>query len=411
MLDVRFHDILLSPRPDRVLARQFIPEGGRLEDLISRVSELSEQDAVAAVASARALSEPRHRDVSAIWAGNAAAVPVDVSHLSPAHLELLGALLTCEYAIEGAALTNPSAVPLRHRPDGGVDFVMSARAIGEGHVSSLVFATGSAFPDPTSGELRVSLEERPRYVSAGVCSDVGDGYKVTFRGVPLPERVIFPHAAAEANGIEDARFVAFTERVTPRFAATYTAYDGHRISGRLLTTDDFCTFFSIPLTGPGAANKGVALFPRRITGSWLAVTRTDGVSMGLAESDNLYHWGEPAPLYTPRLPWEIYQGGNCGSPIETPQGWLLITHGVGPMRHYSIGAILLERDDPSKVRAILRSPLIFPHPGQRDGYVPNVVYTCGVLEVGGQLLIPYGLADCRIGFASVAIADLLSEMG
>lgn len=411
MDSLHFHDVFLAPRSDRVLARPFLPEGSRLDELVSRVAALSDVEAAAAFTAARHSAEPRHRNVTSIWEANRAraAAQTDLSSLGSVQAELLGALLTCEYAIEGAALTNPSIVTVGQRGR-AVEFVLSARAIGEGHISSVVFVTGSAGKDPTTGELSLSLAERPRFATTGVYTESGGGYKVSFSGVSLAERTLFPHHPSEASGMEDVRFVAFTEPVVPRYCATYTAYDGRRISGRLLSTDDFATFHSRPLSGPGAQNKGVALFPRRVGGRWVAATRTDGVSLGLSTSDDLVFWDAPSPLYTPARSWEIYQVGNCGSPVETSEGWLLLTHGVGAMRHYSLGAILLDLDDPSSVIGALPAPLITPSPSQRDGYVPNVAYTCGATVVDDVLLIPYGLADRSIAFASLPVADLLCEM-
>jgi predicted GH43/DUF377 family glycosyl hydrolase len=213
-----------------------------------------------------------------------------------------------------------------------------------------------------------------------------------------------PTAPTERKGMEDARFVRFTDddgAVT--YYATYTAYDGSQVQPQLLTTHDFTTFRSAPLTGPAAANKGMALFPRRIHGRYVALSRWDRENNAIATSPDGHAWSDPVTVQAPRYPWELIQIGNCGSPVETPDGWLVLTHGVGPMRSYAIGAVLLDLDDPSRLVGQLAEPLLVPTESERDGYVPNVVYTCGALVHGDRLIVPYGCADSSIG---VAVVDL-----
>ena len=389
---------------------------------------------------------------------------------------LIGACFTHEYAIEGAALCNPSMVA--HPDQGGVEpgctrFVLSARGIGEGHLSCVEFRTGIAGPDGrvrldapapyatvgrstplpdydlalfgavlsaqgdddevaaflrrhlpdrfTAAHLEQVLEKLPeqlvrrqgthrtiehvRMVAAGT-------YEVGFPShTPVGERVLWPTGPTERHGMEDARFVAFTEDDgTCSYYATYTAFDGASVAPQLLHTRDFHTFRVSQLTGPAAANKGMALFPRRVGGRYLALSRWDRESSALASSPDNRTWNPVRTLQSPRRDWELIQLGNCGSPIETDAGWLVLTHGVGPMRTYSIGAILLDLDHPERVVAELDEPLLEPGPGERDGYVPNVVYSCGAMRHGDSLVIPYGTSDTAIRFAAVPVMALLERM-
>ncbi len=229
--------------------------------------------------------------------------------------------------------------------------------------------------------------------------------------IELSQRVLMPAAAEESNGMEDARFTRFVEDDgSVRFVATYTAYDGRLIAPRLLTSDDLLTFHAHRLAGPAARNKGMALFPRPVHGRYLALCRSDGESTSLARSQDGYRWGEATTLHDPTQSWEMVQVGNCGPPLETPAGWLVITHGVGPMRVYSIGALLLDLDDPSQVIGRTRLPLLSPSAEERDGYVPNVLYSCGAFLHDGLVWLPLGIDDSRIGVAYVALADLLGAL-
>ena len=365
------------------------------------------------------------------------------------------------------AWTDPSTHTM-----GGTPFVMSVRQIGEGHRSSIGFRTGQlgdggevvldargAFASAGTIEHPPLDAETFRVLAHGsdddtqatdwVLDHLGDRFTVdqldarlsqleaqrdTRRNVvdtarrlrrlgartytasfastsELSERVLYPSTSAECNGLEDARFVRFVDDdATVTYHATYTAYDGSRIAQQLLTTTDFTTFSSSPLVGPAAANKGMALFPRRIHGRYAAMTRQDGATNAVAFSDDLVRWPTASPVACSIEPWEAVQVGNCGPPIETPEGWLVLTHGVGPMRTYSIGAWLLDLDEPTKLVGRLRAPLLAPRRDEMNGYVPNVVYSCGGLIHGSTLLIPYGISDASIGFATLDTRELLAEL-
>jgi len=227
----------------------------------------------------------------------------------------------------------------------------------------------------------------------------------------LSERVLWPAMNAEGAGMEDARFVRFVDddgAVT--FYASYTAYSGTHISQQLLETVDFRTFTSTPMVGHAAANKGLALFPRRIRGRFAAMSRSDRESNSIAFSDHPFEWAESVPCQQPARAWEALQLGNCGPPVETEAGWLVLTHGVGPMRTYRIGAMLLDLEDPTRIVGQLREPLLSPAADEQDGYVPNVVYSCGALVHAGTLVLPYGIGDAAIGVATVPLGDLLAAL-
>jgi predicted GH43/DUF377 family glycosyl hydrolase len=227
----------------------------------------------------------------------------------------------------------------------------------------------------------------------------------------LQQRVLWPGTPAESNGMEDARFIRFRSAdAEPVYQATYTGYDGRRIAARMLSSSDLCRFTMTPMRGPGARNKGIALFPRTVGGRHLALSRSDGETIGLITLDDQSRWSTPVPLRAPQRGWELIQVGNCGSPIETSAGWLVLTHGVGPMRQYAIGALLLDLHRPDQVIAELTDPLLEPDENERDGYVPNVVYSCGGLVHDGILWLPYGAGDLRIGFATIAVTALLAAM-
>ena len=235
--------------------------------------------------------------------------------------------------------------------------------------------------------------------------------EVTFKaGEDISERVIFPVTAAQSNGIEDARFVAFEDEGKLTYYATYTAYDGRGIRSELLETADFLTFRMTPLKGSAARNKGMALFPRKVGGRYAMIGRQDNENLYIITSDDLHTWEGGYPILKPEYPWEFVQIGNCGSAIELDDGWLLFTHGVGPVRKYSIGAALLDKQDPTKVLARSREPLVHPDASQREGYVPNVVYTCGAIRHGERIILPYAVSDTFSNFATIKIEDLLSVM-
>ena len=397
--------------------------------------------------------------------------------LSESQRLLIGAYFTLEYSLEAAALFNPSIVP---HPDqsaltpGSLRFVLSLRATGEGHLSSIVFRTGVI-----DGDGQISVNEPTRFVTGAevhpnpsydkqlfvrtlrelallapeaqrLMDQLGERFTfeqlTTVTGEPLrtgrglggtlrrttenvlavaranyevsfepsdrfSERVIFPMAPAEARGIEDARFVRFCDDDgCATYYATYTAFDGQVTLPQLLETEDFVSFKISTLNGPEVQNKGMALFPRKVRGHYAMLSRQDGENIYLMYSDMLHFWYEKQLLLRPTFPWEFVQLGNCGSPIETDAGWLVLTHGVGPMRRYSIGAILLDLENPGRVIGRLPEPLLDPIPEEREGYVPNVVYSCGALVHAGRLILPYAMSDQCTSFATVPLDELLREL-
>ncbi len=398
-MSVRRLSWTLRPDPSRVVLRPFVPaDPERVRKMTARGLALPEQ----ALERVRSEFGPRHRDLEGYLERKCL-----VEGLPRERRLLVGSVFSCEYAYQAAALFNPSMVP--HPDQGGVPagslrVVMSLRAVGEGHLSSLEFRSGTVAED---GE--VALDPPGPWATPVEPSLAPDGgYTVEFPSeVPLPERVLFPVTEEEKGGIEDFRFVAFEDG---RYYGTYTAYDGRTIRPRMLETSDFRCFRMHPLTGAAVRDKGMALFPRRIRGRCFMIGRQDAESLFLLESERLDHWEEAHPLWTPRLPWEAMQMGNCGSPIETEQGWLLLTHGVGPVRRYCIGAMLLDLEDPTIVRGVLEEPLLEPRDDEREGYVPNVVYSCGGLVHGQNLILPYGASDVITRVAVVPLQEVLAGM-
>jgi predicted GH43/DUF377 family glycosyl hydrolase len=328
--------------------------------------------------------------------------------------QLIGAYFLNEYSFEASALFNPSIVPHPDQsdaPKGGVRFILSLRAIGEGHVSSLTFRTGTV-----AAHGGLTVDPTARYASLPlICHRVSepDGGRVELTFEPeedLSERVIFPVTESQSNGIEDARFVEFGDGSRKTYYATYTAYSGLAIRSELIETSDFLSFRLTPLKGAAARNKGMALFPRKIGGKYAMIARQDNENLYLIYSDDLYTWDGGQAVLKPQFPWEFVQIGNCGSPIELDEGWLLLTHGVGPVRRYSIGAALLDKSDPSRVLARSREPLLRPEPAEREGYVPNVVYTCGAMRHNDEIILPYAVSDTFSSFATMKISALLQTM-
>jgi len=361
--------------------------------------------------------EGRHRNLLEIFETRAQEMEEAFephAELNQTQRRLIGAYFLNEYSFEASALFNPSIV--RHpdqsgSPENGCRFILSLRAIGEGHISSLTFrsgtitADGSVAIDPTARCASV-----PKIKSRSSRSN-GDEIEVIFKpDEELSERVIFPMTDAQSNGIEDARFVEFHDNGKRIFYATYTAYSGRAIRSELLETTDFQTFRMTPLAGSAARNKGMALFPRKIDGRYAMIGRQDNENLYLIYSDDLYTWDGGQSILQPEYPWEFVQIGNCGSPIELDDCWLLLTHGVGPIRKYSIGAVLLDKKDPSKILARSREPIIHPEPSNREGYVPNVVYTCGALRHGDQIILPYAISDTFSNFATIKIAALMEAV-
>lgn len=473
--------IVLKPDASRVLFRPFNPPGDeRPLRILARVLALAETEVVEMLSQVLSEFKTRHQRLVDYFLVRFEFVrgllPTD-QRLSEERKLLIGAYFTHEYSLEAAALFNPSIVP---HPDqtglaaGTLRFVLSLRATGEGHISSITFRTGTI-----DGQGKIAVDTPSRYVTTpehipptsydkeifwhqlqelGVVDNIAEtilktlkdhftvdelsqeihylrryaqhrnsefdrtasrllnlaksNYEVIYSPEqPLTERVIFPHAPSESNGIEDARFVRFVDddgRVT--YVATYTAYDGRVTIPQLLETSDFLRFRICTLNGPEVQNKGMALFPRRIRGQYVMLSRQDAENLYLMYSGDLHFWHTKIPLLKPTYSWEFLQIGNCGSPIETAAGWLVLSHGVGPMRKYSIGAFLLDLEDPSRVIGRLTRPLLSPDEVEREGYVPNVVYSCGSLVHAGQLILPYAMSDTASSFATVPLAELLAAM-
>lgn len=473
--------IVLRPNATRVLFRPFKLIGTeRPLRILARVMAMPEAEVVAMLKTVLEEFGTRHQRVRDYFLERfkavAELVPTDRA-LSDDRKLLIGAYFTHEYSLEAAALFNPSIVPHPDQsglPEGSLRFVLSLRATGEGHISSITFRTGSIDRDG-----KITVDTPSRYVTSpehipplsydrcllwrkvhelGLADSVAERIfrdlpehftvqqlnaevvylrhhaqhrNIEFERVsdrilnlaksnyeflysadqPLTERVIFPVSPNESNGIEDARFVRFVEEDgRTMYVATYTAYDGRVTIPQLLETPDFLRFKISTLNGCEVAGKGMALFPRRIAGKFAMLSRQDGENNYLMYSDDLHFWNERQPLMKPTYAWEFIQIGNCGSPIETDAGWLVLSHGVGPMRKYSIGAFLLDKEDPSKVLGRLPRPLLSPDETEREGYVPNVVYSCGALIHNGLLVLPYAMSDSASSFATIPVADVLAAM-
>ena len=402
---------VLKPDPARVLLRLFEPgDGRRLRGIIKRIIALPEAEVTVLLAQVTAGFAQRHRHLEQRFQDRfeqlREVIPPGLM-ISKQRQLLIGSYFLMEYSLESAALFSPSMVPhpdQANLPAGAVRFVLSLRATGEGHVSSLTFRSGVVHHD-----LRVEIDPVRNLLAEPLALS---NYEALFDPEQdLSERVIFPFTPSQKNGIEDARFVHFrNDDGSHAYYATYTAYDGMVIKPELLETTDFLRFQFISLKGPEVENKGMALFPRKVNGVYAMISRQDNESIFLMYSDNLHFWKERRLLLSPKFPWELVQIGNCGSPIETDAGWLVLSHGVGFVRQYCIGAFLLDLEDPSKVIGRLREPLMMPQASEREGYVPNVVYSCGALLHREHLIIPYGVADHATGFATVAVADVLAAM-
>jgi predicted GH43/DUF377 family glycosyl hydrolase len=474
----------LRPDASRTLGRLFVPgqetliQGeSRAMAVIDRVRQLTEQEAESALAGTLARFSGRHRDLPGLLEENFRLISRRLGAAitaGAARRQLIGAYFTQEYALEAAALFNPSMVA---HPDqagcqpGEVRFVMSLRAVGEGHLSSIEFRSGTIDAssvirlDPP-GRFAGTGRRRPVSSDRGLFADklaeyghAGEGARFLRRRLPsrftaaelddalaelagqhltsedpaaladrarwiaassysvefdahrdLGERVLWPAGPAESHGMEDARFVRFDDGEDPVYYATYTAFDGSQVAPQLLETRDFEAFTVSPLAGPAARNKGMALFPRRIAGQYAALSRWDRESNAIGYSDDGHRWSAAVTVQAPGRPWELIQLGNCGSPIETPAGWLVLTHGVGPMREYAIGAVLLALDEPEHLIGALAEPLLVADDSERDGYVPNVVYSCGAMRHGDVLVLPYGCSDSSVRVATVSLSLLLDRL-
>jgi predicted GH43/DUF377 family glycosyl hydrolase len=480
-LNVRRKAIKIVGDTSRVITRLHLPdEKHRIAKIIQRILSLSREAAEALMARIMLDFAGRHEDIGHIFELHLKVVkdylPRDTM-LSEVQKALIGACFTKEYAIESAALFNPSIVA---HPDqsllekGGLRFIMSLRATGEGHISSIVFRSGvldrrnRIIFDPISDfvetpDLRLDpvykrnpfrrkldemgaadkisahvldrlpedfaynalleqismLHETPRFSKARQNRTfemmrwlADSNYEVSFHADHrISERVIFPVSKNESRGIEDARFVQFfDDRQEVTYYATYTAYNGATILPQLIETKDFITFNVLTLNGQAVKNKGMALFPRKIGGRYVMLSRQDGENNQIMFSDNIHFWQASYIFQEPEHPWEFIQIGNCGSPLETDKGWIVLTHGVGPMRQYCIGAMLLDLENPAKVIARLDEPLLTPHDSEREGYVPNVVYSCGAIIHNDELVTPYAMSDINSGIATVSVSDLLNSM-
>ena len=418
----------LRPDPSRVVVRPFKPateprdfnpaDKTRANHIVDRVLGLDAATVTSQLADVLENFLGRHRNLLEVFEARADEMEEAFSphnSFTPEQRRLVGAYFLHEYSFEAAALFNPSIV--MHPDQSGIlaagakRFILSVRATGEGHISSLTFRSGILAAD---GSVQVDppgrLASIPRLLSSTAVEN-GERVDLAFRQEQdLSERVIFPVTGAQSNGIEDARFVQFDDRGDRVYYATYTAYTGRSIRSELLETRDFLNFRMSPLLGSAARNKGMALFPRRINGRYAMVARQDNENLHLIFSDDLYVWNEGVPILKPMYPWEFVQIGNCGSPIELDEGWLLLTHGVGPVRRYAIGAVLLDKADPTRVLARSREPLVRPEASDRSGYVPNVVYTCGGMRHNGRIVLPYAVSDTFCAFATMKIDALLATL-
>jgi predicted GH43/DUF377 family glycosyl hydrolase len=482
-IDIARTTIALRPDQSRVLIRPFIPgDPDRTRRIVERILSIPESSVFPLLDDVLAEFSKRHQDISSFFRDRfedvRSLLPPD-SDVSEGRKLLIGSYFVSEFSLESAALFNPSIVPHPDQagvPPNALRFILSLRATGEGHLSSITFRTGmihadgrievmkaacrlseprqvpsfayqrdlfeqklqelgvaNEFTRRTIGRLgsKFSLDELRSQVNEQLLAPCAPGeelsnghsaegiwrlafsnYQVQFRpDQDLSERIIFPTSPSQRNGIEDARFVSFrNDDGAHVYYATFTAYDGRVVMPELMETSDFLQFRFITLNGPAAQNKGMALFPRKVNGLYAMISRHDNENLYLVLSENVHFWYEPRLILAPAFPWEMVQIGNCGSPIETDAGWLVLSHGVGPMRQYCIGAFLLDKDDPSKVIGRLREPLLRPTEDERQGYVPNVVYTCGGLVHRDQLILPYAYGDHATGFATVALDQVLGAM-
>jgi predicted GH43/DUF377 family glycosyl hydrolase len=472
---------VISPDRSRVLLRPFYPVRKSIaRRIVNGIMTLSDEAAARLLASVLSEFKDRHTNVEQTFRNRFRQVQRYLKDRSETPLKkqlLIGAYFSHEYSPESAALFNPSIVPHPDQtklPAGSLRFVLSLRATGEGHISSITFRTGTVSakhsikltppvpfvtePEPLTNavyqkdlfarklqeaglhsnfcrrvvdqlpgefvldDLRRMLKAERRKMtpvdaladraSQGILLLAESNYQVRFDpSSHLAQRILFPSVPSQSNGIEDARFVMFRDddgSIT--YYATYTAYDGKITLPQLLETADFIHFKFLTLNGPAVQNKGMALFPRKIDGRYAMLSRQDDQNILLMYSDNIHFWQTPRMLLQPAQPWEMVKIGTCGSPIETEAGWLVLSHGVGPMRKYCLGAFLLDLKDPSRVIGRLRQPLLSPNQDEREGYVPNVVYTCGSLLHGRELVIPYAMSDYASNFATVPIDDLLAAM-
>jgi predicted GH43/DUF377 family glycosyl hydrolase len=477
----RRKSIVMKAKVGRVITRLYLPSGEqRTRNVIQRVLGLDENEVGMLLETLLQDFSHRHRYFRESLERNfeqvADFVP-NIDQVSKQQRLLIGAYFTAEYSVEAAALFNPSIVQIASEeadPDGSCRFVMSFRATGEGHISSIEFRSGiidtnneiffdalsdyvetpEIHPNPNYDQQLFRLKLQEMGASNAVTHQLlnrlpgnftlndlqgriaelqGNGqfllqektdaidmamwlaqsnYQILFRkDHPISERVIFPVSESERKGIEDARFVRFVDDDgTATYYATYTAYNGETILPQLIQTRDFLSFKVITLNGTQVQGKGMALFPRKIRGQYVMLSRQDGENNSIMFSDNLHFWQQAQILQQPEFPYEFIQMGNGGSPIETPQGWLVVTHGVGPLRTYSLGVELLDLEDPTRIISRLEEPILVPSAHEREGYVPNVVYSCGAIICQDELIIPYASGDQRCGIVTLPLAQLMTEL-
>ena len=417
--------IKLTADPKRVLLLPFSPGNEqRIRKIVNRIIKLTDDKAALLLEEINNKFMQRHMEFENRLIDNYTLIEKYVGSLvSRSKQLLLGAYFSKEYSICSAALFNPSIVSHPDQTglkDRELRFIMSLRAVGEGHISSVEFVIGII-----TESLDIKFEEFPGYavppskrntrplLPLKVADDIIDSnYDIEFSGrEKLSERVIFPFSKTESNGIEDIRLVKFiNDDESYVYYGTFTAYDGHRILSELLETKDFKKFMIRTLAGNGAKDKGMALFPEKIDGKYWMISRQDGENIFVMNSDNIYEWNNPVILREPEYDWEFVQLGNCGSPVKTPEGWLVLTHSVGAMRTYVISALLLDLKNPNKIIGHLKKPLIAPDEEEMNGYVPNVVYTCGSMLYNKNLIIPYAMSDSASSFAYIPLNDLLNMM-
>jgi predicted GH43/DUF377 family glycosyl hydrolase len=481
-LSIERKPVRVNPDPKRVIARFFFNGNDRAKEVIQRVMELTEDEAFGIISPLLQEYSKRHRNITRVLNRHCSKLKnlfeelnIDYDSLTVYLKLLIGSYFTHEYSIESAAFFNPSIVEDPDQSDledGERRVIISFRAVGEGHISSITFRralidrynnitvipAGSYIDEAeivrnavynkklffdkavvtqinidVLNEIEGKLDHHFEYAnlrrilldSQKLQEDdlkkleydkilwLADSYyEIVFSmDTDISDRVIFPISEYERKGIEDARFVKFiNEDGSPVYYATYTAYDGALIMPKLLQTNDFYNFRIMPLYGDGAQNKNLALFPRKINGKYVMISRIDGCNNYIMYSDKINIWEKPIQLQKPKFSWEFVQIGNCGSPIETEHGWLMITHGVGPMRKYVLSVSLLKLDDPAVEIGRLKEPLLVPNSEEREGYVPNVIYSCGSIIHNNKLIIPYGLSDYSTSFAEVEVEALIDRL-
>jgi predicted GH43/DUF377 family glycosyl hydrolase len=417
MINVQRSDIRLKADPAKVILKMLdFGNPARTAPVITQVAQLEPAEVLEQLQLLEQLFAHRHYDLRDRWQQHFELLRQREGGSWPPfsrqQQQLIGAYFTHEYSVQAAALFNPSIVP---HPDqsglqpGELRFVMSLRATGEGHISSIAFRSGIV---DAGGHVRLLPAEARLWAGKKEAAGAeGAAYDVRFPpALDLSSRILFPQSPTESNGMEDLRLLRFEDQGSMTYLGTYTAYDGRSIRPQLLETDDFLHFRIRPLRGLAASDKGMAIFPEKIGQRYAMIGRQGGRSLSIMYADTLYEWNSYQTLQQPQRSWELLQMGNCGSPVRTPQGWLLLTHAVGPMRRYVLAATLLDLDDPQRVIASTPLPLLMPNEEEREGYVPNVLYSCGMLLHGEKLVIPYAMSDSSVSFATVTLSELLASL-